>query len=195
MKSQNEKQTEHEPYDTITEENVQLQGPEETKEYIAKYFEDLYQARPSKPEYIKQTKEIENKVKEIEMEMKNQPPIAEFNQDELNKAIKKLKQKKAIGPDEIPNEAFIEADADTRQIYLSSLNHINSKMEIPSAWQEGEIVRLYKGKGIKGKCSNERGITLSSNFGKLFERIINERVLKRVNMSEAQAGGEKGPQQ
>ena len=52
--------------------------------------------------------------------------------------------------------------------------------------------RLYKGKGVKGKCSNERGITLSSNFGKLYERIINERVLDKINMSEAQAGGRRG---
>ena len=39
-------------------------------------------------------------------------------------------------------------------------------------WEEGEIIRLYKGKGVKGKCSNERGITLASNVGKVYERII-----------------------
>ena len=49
-----------------------------------------------------------------------------------------------------------------------------------------------KGKGTQGKCSNERGITLSSNFGKPYERIINERVIKMVNISEAQAGGKRG---
>ena len=65
-------------------------------------------------------------------------------------------------------------------------------MQIPQEWQEGQIKRLYKGKGIKGKCSNERGITLSSNYGKLYERLINERVLDRIDISDDQAGGKKG---
>ena len=34
-----------------------------------------------------------------------------------------------------------------------------------------------------------RGITVSSNFGKLFERIINDRAKKVTNVSDAQAGG------
>ena len=51
---------------------------------------------------------------------------------------------------------------------------------------------MYKGKGMKGKCSNERGITLSSNFGKLYERIINERAKKDISITDAQAGGKKG---
>ena len=53
------------------------------------------------------------------------------------------------------------------------------------------ITRIYKSKGTKGKCSNERGITLASNFGKVFERIVNERALT-VRMSDAQAGGKQG---
>ena len=54
-----------------------------------------------------------------------------------------------------------------------------------------QVTRLYKGKGVKGKCSNERGITLASNFGKLFERIINNRITPKIRMTEAQAGGHK----
>ena len=80
----------------------------------------------------------------------------------LNKAIKKLKRKKSLGPDEIPNETFIEANKDTREIFRTALNRIHEE-EIPESWQLGHILRLYKGKGIKGKCSTERGITLASN--------------------------------
>ena len=192
MKAEAEKKIENEPYDTITEDNIQLQGQEETKKYIANYFEDLYQARPSKPCCIESTQEIIEEVKRIEKEMENKPPIDDFTDEEMSMAIKKLKKKKAVGPDEIPNEIFIEADTNTRKIFLETMNKINKTMQIPEIWQEGTITRLYKGKGIKGKCSNERGITLSSNYGKLYERIINERVLTQINMSEAQAGGKKG---
>ena len=41
-------------------------------------------------------------------------------------------------------------------------------------------------------CSNERGITLASNAGKLFERIIDDRVKSMVEMTDAQAGGRAG---
>ena len=107
----------------------------------------------------------------------------------IDAVIKKLKKKKSLGPDEIPHEIFIEADKKTRKIYKEVLNKIHRKEKIPNSWLEGRIKRLYKGKGIEGKCSNGRGITLASNVGKIYERIINERVKKEVTITESQAGG------
>ena len=78
--------------------------------------------------------------------------------------IKRLKINKSLGPDKIPNEIFIEANKETKKIY-------------------------QQGKGQIGKCSNERGITLASNVGKIFERIINGWVKKEVYITEAQGGG------
>ena len=192
LKNEAETSKENDQYDTITEEGKLLQEPEETKDYIANFFEDLYQARPAKNEYQNITEKIEQEVKNIEQELKNKPPIEDFSMQELNNAIKKLKRKKATGPDNIPNEIFIEADQETKSIYLRNFNEINKTMNIPVNWQEGEIIRIYKGKGVKGKCSNERGITKSSNYGKVYERLINERILKKLNISDAQAGGRKG---
>ena len=70
--------------------------------------------------------------------------------------------------------------------------NVHKNEDIPQAWEEGEIIRLYKGKGQKGKCSNERGITLASNVGKVYERIINERVKKQITIKKSQAGGKPG---
>ena len=64
---------------------------------------------------------------------------------------------------------------------------------MPEPWQKGQIIRLYKGKGKRGKCSNERGITLGSNFGKLFERILNNKAKEKINITKTKkAGGQKG---
>ena len=63
--------------------------------------------------------------------------------------------------------------------------HIAGK--IPQAWEEGEIVILYKGKGTKGKCSNKRGITLAINVGKVFEMVINERFKKDLQITKAES--------
>ena len=111
---------------------------------------------------------------------------------EMITAVKKLKNGKAVGPDEIPNEIFTKANHSTLETFRSLLQDIASKKDIPNQWQKGQIIRLYKGKGKRRKCSNERGITLASNFGKLFERILNNRAIEEIEMSENQAGGQKG---
>ena len=48
-----------------------------------------------------------------------------YNIQRANKAIKKLKRKKSLGPDEIPNETFVEANKDTREIFRTALNRIH----------------------------------------------------------------------
>ena len=124
--------------------------------------------------------------------MTSHQPEPKITIKEIKKATKHLKRKKSPGPDNIPNEIFIEANKETQNIYKNILNNILNDNKSPQQWQKGNIIRRYKGKGKKGKCSNERGIMLASNFGKLYERIINNRAEQKVNMSDAQAGGRRG---
>ena len=44
--------------ESVTEDNITLTEPEETLEYVADYFQNLYQAREGEPEYHKSTEEI-----------------------------------------------------------------------------------------------------------------------------------------
>ena len=125
-------------------------------------------------------------MREINEQLNQEPPPPKITQEELNKAIKSLKRNKATGPDGIPNEAIIEASETTREMYLEVINTILQNRKPPEQWQKGHIKRLYKGKGIKGKCSNERGITLGSNMGKLYERIINNRALEQIKTTQSQ---------
>jgi len=185
--------SEQEPYDTITEEGETITSEKRTLEHVADYYEDLFQAREGTEEQKEWTKIIEEKVKQIEREMNTKPSVPKITTTELRKIIKKLKRMKALGPDRIPNEIFIEANEQTLEIYAKYLNIIIETRDIPEIWQEGELMRLYKGKGkIKGKCSSERGITFASNYGKLFERIINERIDDILEITEAQLGGRRG---
>ncbi len=182
-------------YNTITEEGKTLTDPEETKKYIQQWYQELYQARPGEPEYKVWTDKITQEVQKIASKHRKEDPTQgsePISMKELNSAIKKLKPKKSTGPDEIPNEIFTKANQNTREIYLKMMNNIHKEEEIPDQWKKGLIKRLYKGKGTKGKCSNERGITLASNFGKTYERIINNRIKPLIKMTEAQAGGIEG---
>ena len=76
-----------------------------------------------------------------------------------------------------------------RKNILTIFNNIYKTEEIPQEWKHGRIIRIYKG---KGKCCSERGITLSSNLGKLFERFINNKIIGKINITECQEGGKKG---
>ena len=112
--------------------------------------------------------------------------------DEIKSTVRKLKSGKAPGTDNIPNQALKEADEDTLEVFRIVFDNITQEKHIPKQRLEGLINRLYKGKGKRGMCSNERGITLSSNIGKAYERIINDRATQKVHMSYDQAGGRKG---
>ena len=100
-------------YNTITEERRVLMEPEEMREYIAQYFENPYQARPSTPAYEEWTKKITEKIEMIkdnhtwDMATQGSEPI---ECRELYKAIKRLKRRKSLGPDQLPNELRIEGD-------------------------------------------------------------------------------------
>jgi hypothetical protein len=181
-----------EEYEIIDEEENVISDPNKAKNHIADYFENLYQAREGENSHKIWTHHINNTVEMISKNTAKSQNETQFSKEELTNSIKKLKRNKSTGPDRMPNEIFIEADETTRKIYLQTLNQIYTSEKIPQQWQHGEIKRIYKGKGKKGKCSNERGITLASNFGKLFERLMNDRIKKETKITEIQAGGQKG---
>ena len=111
--------------------------------------------------------------------------------DELKRAIKQLKNGRSGGPDKFLNEFFIHGNNELL-IYLHSLfNKILDLEYYPESWSEGLIVPLHK-KGPLDNVNNFRGITLLSTIGKLFTRILNNRLTDWADeysvYIEAQAG-------
>ncbi len=68
------------------------------------------------------------------------------------------------------------------------------KGEVPDDWKKAIIVPLYKGKGRRSECSSYRGISLLSIPGKLYGRILTERLMEvtKGKVSEDQGGFRKG---
>ena len=181
-------------HDTVEENGNCITNPDEAKEHIASYFEKLYQAREAGEEGREWTAEILRNNKKTEKIANGGERLSEITKKEMSIAKKKLKSRKSCGPDNIPNEAIIHADGENTEEIRKQFNNILSRNNIPEPWKDGRIITIYKGKGTKGKCSNERGISISSNMGKLFERIINERAKEHLNISDMQGGGKKGSQ-
>lgn len=48
--------------------------------------------------------------------------------------------------------------------------------KLPCEWVLAEIASVYKGKGTKGLSKNYGGITLFSILGKVYGRVVGERV-------------------
>ena len=176
-------------YDTITEEGEKITDAQQSKTYIAEYYQNLYQAREADEDEKQNTEEIERIVKELSNKPSYNAIQENITRTEINKAIKCMKKGKSMGPDELPNEAIMEMNERNRHTLKETMNEILQQQNIPETWETGTITRLYKGKGKQGKCSNERGITVSSNMGKMFERIVNNRAKQQVKISDAQAGG------
>ena len=66
-------------YNTIAEEDKEIINPEETKEHIATYFENLYQAKPGTQEYEESTRMITATIKKT---LNNSIQIQERNMNQ-----------------------------------------------------------------------------------------------------------------
>ncbi len=64
---------------------------------------------------------------------------------------------------------------------------------MPEDWRMTIIVLLYKGKDNRGECSNYWSISLLSVPGKIYGRILNERMMKitHESMGDEQLGFQK----
>ena len=84
-------------YTTITEEGETLNDPQRAKEYIANYFENLYQARDGETSHAQWTEHINDTANEAtnanEAHTNEQPITLE----ELNESIKKTQKRKEHG--------------------------------------------------------------------------------------------------
>ena len=50
--------------------------------------------------------------------------------------------------------------------------------EVPEQWREGNVTAIFKKKGSRCEPGNYRPVSLTSQIGKIFERLIRDRVVK-----------------
>ena len=114
-----------------------------------------------------------------------------FSQNEILKSIKQLKTNKSGGPDMLINEFFIHGKQVLVPILCSLFNKVFEYGFFPEEWSEGYIVPLHKKESLND-VENYRGITLLSALGKLFTRVVNNRLSEWSEnyfvLIEAQAG-------
>ncbi|CAH8291906.1 unnamed protein product [Schistosoma rodhaini] len=104
-------------------------------------------------------------------------------------AIRQVKSGKAEGPDNIPAEALKANVTATAKILHILFSKIWDEVQVPTDWKEGLFINIPK-KGDLSKCDNYRGITLLSIPGKVFNRVLLNRMKDSVDaqLRDQQAG-------
>ena len=154
----------------------------EIEDFTRKYKENSTPPAESEFNYDNMHK-IERYINEIDLKSSLQEdsimndiingPIRE---DEITRALKKTKNGKACGEDGVPSEFYKFTDGVLNKPLMALFDYIMESGKFPSEWSTGLINPIYK---AKDKCDphNYRKITLLNSLSKIFESILNNRLV------------------
>jgi endonuclease/exonuclease/phosphatase family metal-dependent hydrolase len=99
-----------------------------------------------------------------------------FTDSEVWSIVRHLNIKKASGPDNISNQVLRNLPNSTVRLLTSVFNACLDISYFPSSWKEAKIVPIHKPKADNSSPKSYRPISLLSNIGKIFERLILSRL-------------------
>lgn len=113
--------------------------------------------------------------------------------EEVAKAIRKLKNNKAAGPDEVYADLLKLIEQHHLDIITELFNYIYDSGTIPEEWLISTFVPIPK-KITAKKCEDYRSISLMSHVLKTFLKVIHERIYPKLeeHIGETQFGFRKG---
>ena len=95
--------------------------------------------------------------------------------DDMARAIASLKDGKATGGDGIPAEVWKHGGDNLFSRLHQLITNAWEMGSLPQTWKDASIITIYK-KGDRPDCGNYRGISLLSIAGKIFARILLNRL-------------------
>ena len=101
--------------------------------------------------------------------------LSNSNRD-LKRHISAEKRKGSRNLQNFPGKMLKYGEPLTSSAFLPLFELIWNTEEIPENWRRGIILPLYKGKGDRSECGNYRDIILLSVPGKVFARVLLERM-------------------
>ena len=116
-----------------------------------------------------------------------------IEEEEIKEIIKKLRKKITPGLDCVENEVLVAiADIVTPRITVI-FNACLAHGVFPTQWKEARLVTVLKSQDKdKGSADSYRPICLLSAIGKIFEKIIRDRIEEHIQIGPSQYGFKKG---
>ena len=159
-------------------------------ERYRQYFQNLLTIQqPDNEEEAEIEREVNAKFESLLQTAKHVVP-PRISSEQVLKAIKKMKRKKAGDRQGWMGEWLIEGGQEMIRSLVSLFNSIQCNFWIPQQWNSIKIKALHK-KGLKKELSNKRGIFLAGILYKTFERVIGGRNEENIDklLSVHQCGG------
>lgn len=103
-----------------------------------------------------------------------------FEMDELKMALSQSKTKKAPGPDGITTELFRAAMKGNMVTLLKTINKCLIDGIFPNIWKKSKLVLIEKPKKTPSMPVTYRPICLIDEAGKLFERLLKNRIVSEL---------------
>ena len=162
--------------------------PDMNKENIANFYENLYKENAVAHHPYHDTVKTETQRLKLENDTNQDDYLP--TKTEVKHVIKNKKNKKASTD---WKTEIIKGGGDEFVDFVYPVIRAFWEEELPpSKWNQGIITSVWKGKGDRESMDNQRGITVSSAIGTIAEELVYNRIMARVNFTQAQAGGKKG---
>ena len=101
---------------------------------------------------------------------------------EVEDSIRALSAGKAAGPDGIPPDIYKHGGSAIRKQLLKLFIQCWNEGKVPQAFKDADLMHLYKNKGDIKCCDNHRGISLLCIAGKIYARILLNRLVTHLEV-------------
>ena len=139
------------------------------------YFEKLINEENNR-EPLKEEAEVVNK------------EVNCVSREKMKNALRKMKNDKAVGSVELP----VEVSKCMGEMGIKFLTRLFNRLlvgkRMPGEWRRSVLILIYKNKGDQQCCGNYRRIKLISHIMKIWERIIEAKLINRVEISKQKYG-------
>lgn len=149
------------------------------KKNIANRLADTFSKHSSSDNYDPRFQKYKDNKEKVKLNFKsnnNEEYNTEFEYHELEQALKLCKDS-ATGPDEIHYQIIKHLPFTSLVTLLKLYNHIWTSGKMPDSWKEATVIPIPKPGKDNTNPGNYRPIALTSCLCKLFERMVNTRLV------------------
>ncbi len=184
------KKSEEPAHGVVDKEGVLREKPEEIKTVHAEWYKDLLKTKEGETEIEKEAEETVNLLWNSIKTIAESQQARRTTKEEVEAIVNKLDIKKAKDSSNWKNTIMKEGGEEMVRSLQKIVEKVDEQRIVPDEWQEMHIKVTHK-KGEKTLLSNKRGLFLTNNVSKVYERIVKERNAEtyRAGISEWANGG------